>query len=67
LENVLAYTGAPLAAAVRMASTNAARMLGVEGVGELRVGDAADLNRFDAKGRLVGSYLRGVEVVRAAA
>ncbi len=62
VERLREFTGCGLEAAVRMASVNPARMLGVEGIGEVRVGDMANLNRFDAEGRLVGTYLGGAEV-----
>lgn len=57
--NVQAQTGLALSSAVRMASVNPARMLGLEGTGEVRAGDVAHLNRFDGEGRLVQTYLRG--------
>ncbi len=57
--NLRAQTGVGLAAAVRMGSVNPARMLGVEGIGEVRVGEAASLNRFDEAGRLVQTFVRG--------
>ncbi len=63
--NAQAQTGMRLATAVRMGSANPARMLGMEGIGEMRVGDAADLNRFDGEGRLVATYLRGEAVAGA--
>jgi len=59
---VRVHTGMRLATAVRMGSVNPARMLGMEGIGEMRVGDVANLNRFDGDGRLVGTYLRGEDV-----
>ncbi len=62
VENVRAHTGMKLATAVRMGSANPARMLGMEGIGEMRVGDVANLNRFDGSGRLVATYLRGEAV-----
>jgi len=65
VENVQAHTGMRLATAVRMGSANPARMLGMEGIGEMRVGDVADLNRFDGGGRLVATYLRGEAVAGA--
>ncbi len=63
--NLQAETGMALAAAVRMGSANPARMLGLEGIGEVRVGEAANLNRFDGSGRLVGTYVRGEAVAGA--
>ena len=59
-------TGADLATAVRLASTNPARMAGFEGIGDLRIGSFADLNRFDPSGRLVQTYVRGVPVSASA-
>ena len=56
------YTGADLTTAVRLGSRNPARMLGLDGVGELRPGDTADLNRYNAEGELVQTYLAGVRV-----
>ena len=56
------FTGCGLEGAVRMASRNPARMLGLDGIGEVRVGEAADLNRFDAMGRLIGTCLGGEAV-----
>lgn len=64
VRNVSSYTGLALAEAVRLASTNPARLLGLDGVGEMRVGDAADLNRFSAQGELVGTMIAGHEVAR---
>ena len=63
VERVREFTGCALETAVRMGSANPARMLGMEGMGEVRVGEFADLNRFDATGRLVGTYLKGEAVV----
>ncbi len=62
VEKVREFTGCSLEVAVRMASANPARMLGMTDVGEVRVGMRADLNRFDAKGKLMGTILRGVAV-----
>ena len=56
-------TGADLTTTVRLGSTNPARLLGLGGIGEVRVGDLADLNRYDASGRLVGTVLAGEPVV----
>ena len=64
VRNVQAYTGLGLEDAVRLASTNPARMLGLQGRGELRVGDAADLNRWSASGELQGTWIAGREVRR---
>ena len=43
----MSLQAAALDDAVRMASANPARMLGMDGIGEVKVGDRADLNRFD--------------------
>ena len=64
VRNVCTYTGLPLEDAVRLASTNPARLLGLEGRGELRIGDVADLNRYGGQGELLGSWIRGREVAR---
>ena len=57
--NVQRYTGVSLATAIRLASANPARMLGLTGRGEMRVGDAADLNRYNGAGELIETYLAG--------
>ncbi len=57
------FTGADLATAVRLASANPARMLGLDGVGDVRVGGPASLNRYSATGELVETMLAG-ELVR---
>lgn len=57
--NCQAFTGCTLADAVRFASDNPARMLGRPELTRLAPGSAANLNRFDARGRLVATYLRG--------
>ena len=56
-------TRADLATAVRLASANPARMLGLAGVGDVRVGELANLNRYGADGELAETYLAG-ELVR---
>ena len=60
--NLQAMTGADLATAVRLASINPARMAGFEGIGEVRAGTFADLNRFDRDGTLLQTYVRGIPV-----
>ena len=60
--NLQAFTGASLDAAVRAASSNPARMLGVEALGEVAVGRPANFNVFGADGKLTRTVLRGREV-----
>ena len=56
--NVQRFTGASLATAVRLASCNPARMMGVA-AGDVAVGGGANLNLFGADGRFAGAILRG--------
>ena len=60
--NVQEFTRVGLADAVRLASHNPATMLGRAEMTRVATGSVANLNRFDAKGRLVGTILRGREV-----
>ena len=60
--NLRTMTGTDLPTAIRLASTNPARMAGFVDVGEVRAGLFADLNRFDRDGRLIQTYVRGVPV-----
>lgn len=64
VRNFCEITDTELANGVRLASTNPARLLGMEGRGELRVGDAADLNRYSARGELTATWISGHEVPR---
>ncbi len=64
VENLQRITGAGLLIAVRAASVNPARLLGLPDLVKVTVGLPANLNRFDATGRLIATYLRGVEVSR---
>lgn len=57
-----AFTGVSLLAAVQAASVNPARMLGRPELARIAPGLPANMNRFDASGRLVATYLRGVAV-----
>jgi N-acetylglucosamine-6-phosphate deacetylase len=59
VENLRRFTGIPLAAAVRMASANPARMMGMEGLSEIGVGRPANFNVYSSDGRLVQTTLRG--------
>jgi N-acetylglucosamine-6-phosphate deacetylase len=56
---VRSYTGASLATAVRLASRNPARMLGLDTLGTIAVGQPANLNVFSANGTLHQTILRG--------
>ena len=60
--NVQLMTGADLATAVRLASANPARMAGFPDIGTVRVGNLADLTRYDRDGHLTQTYIHGVSV-----
>ena len=62
VSNLQAFTGASLATAVQLASRNPARMLGMDGVGEIAVGRAANFNVYSAEGVLVDTILSGRRV-----
>lgn len=62
VENIQAFTGASLPDAVRLASHNPAAMLGQPQWTRLAPGMPANLNRFDADGRLTATYLNGAQV-----
>jgi N-acetylglucosamine-6-phosphate deacetylase len=55
--NLRKFTGADISTAVRMASTNPARMLGLPE--PIAVGQAANFNIFDEQGRRSGAMIRG--------
>jgi N-acetylglucosamine-6-phosphate deacetylase len=57
--NLRRFTGASLDIATRLASRNPARMLGLDALGVVAVGQPANLNVFSADGRLVRTMLRG--------
>jgi N-acetylglucosamine-6-phosphate deacetylase len=57
--NLRRFTGAPLATAVRLASRNPARMLGLNDLGEVAVGRPANFNLYSAAGELRQTILRG--------
>ena len=57
--NLRQFTGATLSEATRLASHNPAAMLGRPELTRLAPGSPANLNRFDASGRLVATYLQG--------
>ena len=56
--NLIAFTGCPLAEALRCAAAHPAAMLGLPSL-DLAPGTPVHLNRFDASGRLIATYLRG--------
>ena len=61
--NLQAFTGTPLAHAVRCASSHPAQMLGLEDtVASLRVGQPASFNQYTSDGRLEATYLHGALV-----
>ena len=62
VSNLQGMTGTDLATAVRLASINPARMTGFEGIGDVRVGWFADLNRYDRDGNLLQTYIHGIPV-----
>jgi N-acetylglucosamine-6-phosphate deacetylase len=63
--NLQSFTGIGLAEATRFASHNPAAMLGQPELTRIAPGSAANLNRFDANGRLLATYIRG-QRIRAA-
>jgi N-acetylglucosamine-6-phosphate deacetylase len=60
--NLQRFTGASLATAVRLASQNPARMLGLDHLTDIAVGQPANFNVFSANGALQRTFLRGREV-----
>ena len=63
--NCRQFTGCSLADATRLASHNPAAMLGRAELTRLSPGSPANLNRSDAAGKLVATYLRGELVPNA--
>jgi N-acetylglucosamine-6-phosphate deacetylase len=61
--NLRSFTGASLATAVRVASRNPAKMLWMDGLGEIAVGGPANFNLYSATGRLQQTILLGEAVV----
>jgi N-acetylglucosamine-6-phosphate deacetylase len=57
--NLQHYTGASLTTAVRLASRNPARMLGLDQLGAVAVGQPANFNVFSADGTLQRTILHG--------
>jgi len=66
INRVRSYTGASLATAVRLATRNPARMLGLDHLSTVAIGKPANFNAFTHDGHLHQTYLRGraVGVVR---
>ena len=63
--NLQHYTGASLTTAVRLASRNPARMLGLDQLGAVAVGQPANFNLFSADGTLQRTILHGRAVETA--
>jgi len=57
--NVQRFTGVHLGVAVRLASYNPAKMLGMPHLAEVAIGSAANFNIFDEAGSFAGSILNG--------
>lgn len=57
--NVRSFTGCPLAVATRLASHNPATLIGRPELTRLAPGSTANLNRFDAHGHLIATYIQG--------
>jgi N-acetylglucosamine-6-phosphate deacetylase len=57
--NLQRFTGAPLATAVLLASRNPARMLGLDSLAAIAVGQPANFNVFSSTGDLRQTILRG--------
>jgi N-acetylglucosamine-6-phosphate deacetylase len=62
VENLQRFTGSSLAIAVRLASSNPARMLGLEHPFGFSAGQPANFNIYDDAGRLSATILRGRRV-----
>jgi N-acetylglucosamine-6-phosphate deacetylase len=60
--NLQRFTGAGLATAVHLASRNPARMMGLDHLAEIAVGQPANFNVFSADGTLQQTILRGRKV-----
>ena len=59
VENVQRFTGVSVATAVRLASRNPARMLALDKLGLIAVGQPANFNAFAPDGTLLQTMLRG--------
>lgn len=62
VRNLTEICGVPLAFAVRCASTNAARSAGLERVGALEPGCAADIAVFSTMGEIMQTFIDGIPV-----
>lgn len=62
VENLQRFTGASLGTAVRLASLNPARMLGLEHLTAFTPGAAANFNLYNEAGERLGSIFRGRRV-----
>jgi N-acetylglucosamine-6-phosphate deacetylase len=62
VRNVMAFAGWPLAESVRLATANAAAVLGDEALGTLRAGGRADLTVLSRKGEPVESFVAGIRM-----
>jgi N-acetylglucosamine-6-phosphate deacetylase len=62
VENLQEFTGIGLPAAVRLASRNPARMLGLEHLTSMQPGSPANFNVYNDAGDRTGSILRGVAI-----
>jgi N-acetylglucosamine-6-phosphate deacetylase len=60
--NLRAFTGSTIGDAARLATHNPAAMLGQAQLTSIAVGSPANLNHFDASGKLFGTYLRGCQL-----
>ena len=65
LRNMVNMTGVPLPMAVKMASENPAKFLGVEKTGKLEPGYFADVTLFDRDINIEMTIVNGKEVYRA--
>ena len=57
--NLRRFTGSSLGVAVRLASSNPARMLGMEHLTDVKTGSAANFNLYDDAGNRAGSIFHG--------
>ena len=63
--NLRRFCGTSPETAVRLASRNPAKMLGMDGLGEIAVGRPANFNVYSATGELLQTILRGKVVAGA--
>ncbi len=64
VENLQRFTGASLGTAVRLASRNPARMLGLEHLTALTAGAPANFNVYNEAGERLGSIFHGQRIAR---